>query len=95
MRNQRRKPKLATYLTADPKNPLNGKPVGTSLETLQKAVAGGGLVTFIPIPEQPNLLMVVDQEGLWKNYRFNVAASLLSMDAIVGDVVIAHSKEID
>ena len=84
---------MATYLTADPKNPLNGKPVGTSLEALQKAVAGGGLIELVHLPD--NLVMVVDQEGLYKDYQFNMAASLLAMQPIVGDAVIAHSKEID
>ena len=84
---------MATYLTADPKTPLNGKPVGTSLEALQKAVAGGGLVEHICLPD--NQIMVIDEEGLYKDYQINIAASLLAMRPIVGDAVIAHSKEID
>lgn len=83
---------MANRLTANANDPRNGAPVGTSLGELQQAV-GGGLIQLIPLPD--NLIMLVDEEGLFKNYPFNEAASLLTMKVIVGDVVIADSSEID
>jgi len=54
---------------------------------------GGGLIELVYLPD--NKLMVVNEEGLLRNYPFNEAASLLAMGVIVGDVVIADSSEID
>ena len=82
---------MATYLTVDPKNPLNGKPVGTSLEELQQEV--GGLIELVYLPNDQ--IMVIDEEGLLKNKPLNPEASVLTMGIIAGDVVIADSKEID
>jgi hypothetical protein len=83
---------MANRLTANVNDPRNGAPVGTSLGELQQAV-GGGLIELVYLPD--NKLMVVNEEGLLWNYPFNEAASLLAMKVIVGDVVIAHSNEID
>ena len=51
------------------------------------------MIELVYLPD--NKLMVVNEEGLLRNYPFNEAASLLAMGVIVGDVVIAESSEID
>jgi hypothetical protein len=84
---------MATILTADVNDPLNGTTVGTTLDDLQQAVAGGGLIELVYLPNAK--VMVVDEEGLYKDYLVNRAASLVAQQPIVGDVVIANQDEID
>ena len=82
---------MATRLTADVENPLNGTTVGTTLDDLQEAV--GGYIELVYLPDAK--IMVVDEEGLLKSYTVNQEASLIAQRAIVGDVVIANQDEID
>ena len=82
---------MATRLTADIDNPLNGTTVGTTLDDLQKAV--NGYIELVYLPDSK--VMVVDEEGLYKDYLVNRTASLLAQRPIVGDVVIANQDEID
>jgi hypothetical protein len=82
---------MATRLTADIENPLNGTTVGTTLDNLQQVV--GGYIELVYLPDSK--IMVVDEEGLLKFYPINQEASLLAQRMIVGDVVIANQDEID
>jgi hypothetical protein len=84
---------MATLLTTDVDNPFNGTTVDTTLDDLQQAVAGGGLIELIYLPDSK--IMVVDEEGLLKWLPINREASLLAQRPIVGDVVIANQDEID
>ena len=49
---------MATRLTADVENPLNGTTVGTTLDDLQEAV--GGYIELVYLPDAK--IMVVDEE---------------------------------
>jgi hypothetical protein len=82
---------MATRLTADVENPLNGTTVGTTLDDLQQVV--GGYIELVYLPDSK--IMVVDEEGLLKWLPINREASLLAQRPIVGDVVIANQDEID
>lgn len=59
---------------------------GAWLKTLQDAV--GGFIELVAIPGMPELCMLADEEGLWKDLPENLAASLLAEQRIVGPVVV-------
>ena len=82
---------MAMILAADGNNHLDGTTVGTTLTDLQKAV--GGYIELVYLPNSDKLL-VVDEEGLMKDYPINQEASLLARQPIVGDVVVANRDEI-
>jgi Domain of unknown function (DUF3846) len=63
-----------------------GADEGAWLKTLQDAV--GGYLELVAIPGMPELCMLADEEGLWKNLPDNLAASLLAEQRIVGPVVV-------
>lgn len=63
------------------------------LQDLQRAV--GGYIEYVPIPAMPGLRMVVDEEGLLKDKKYNAMASEIAMRPIVGDAVIMEIDEDD
>lgn len=62
-----------------------------SLEELQRAV--GGYIEFVPIPAMDDIVLVVDEEGLFKEKPYNKIASEIAGRVIVGDVVITLREE--
>jgi hypothetical protein len=63
-----------------------------SLEFMQKTV--GGYIEMV-YPEDPNLIMVVDEEGQLKQKLYNKKASAIAGQTIVGDVIVCDKKYID
>lgn len=68
--------------------PQNG--TDFSLHELQGYV--GGYIEIVHLPDGD--IMVVDDEGLFKNYFVNEKASLLAGQAIVGDAVVCKSEQV-
>ena len=61
-----------------------------SLKDAQALV--GGLVEMVHLPHRPELQFLVNEEGLLKDLPFNVEASKLCMQPIVGDVVVLKGE---
>ena len=64
--------------------------VKTDLASLQRAVGG-----YIEIVHVRDKLLIVDEEGALRHKHLNVKATRLAGRAIVGDVVLCESWEID
>lgn len=71
--------------------PANGKTY--SLEELQAAVEG--LIEIIPIPDRPELLMVVNEYGLFLKLPMNEWASEVAQRGIVGAVLVCPKEMLE
>ena len=63
---------------------------GYMLDELQAIV--GGLIEIVYLPHSQ--IMVVNEEGLLKGLPYNVMASVLAGQHIVGDVLVTHTKRV-
>ena len=57
-----------------------------TLEEAQKAV--GGYVTYMPMPGVKGYKMLVDEDGLPRGLPFNVLASFLAKQPVVGNALV-------
>jgi len=64
-----------------------------TLAELQTLV--GGYVTPVAIPTDPDLVMLVDEDGIPKQLEINQAASVLATQTICGDAFILHRSRFD
>jgi|TARA_B110000259_G_C13990693_1_gene392340 predicted transcriptional regulator len=63
----------------------------STLKSMQDLV--GGYIEFVYLPNKK--VMIVDEEGLLKNYSPNKEAISLSGRLIVGDVILADYSEVN
>src|SRR5215475_7933873 len=63
------------------------------LTALQQAV--GGYIEVVTIPDEPHLLLVVNEDGRLQELPANVTASQLAGQLIVGDVVLIPRELVD
>lgn len=63
-----------------------------ALAALQKAVEG--YIELVALPDCPELILVVNEEGLPKGLPTNLAASAIAGRRLVGPVVLARRSQI-
>jgi len=61
-----------------------------TLAELQEAV--GGYIELVPFPARPDMVMVVDEEGLIKRKLVNHVASSLAGQPIVGTALVIERR---
>lgn len=66
---------------------------GDQLSSLQKAV--GGYIELVGVPADPDLVLVVDEEGRLKDKPVNMVASEIALQPLVGDMVMMERKQLD
>jgi len=64
-----------------------------SLQELQEAVEG--YIALVSINDEPDKVLVVDEEGLLTQKESNVEASILTGKMIVGQVLVADRSQIN
>jgi len=52
-----------------------------------------GFIEFVNIPENPELVAIVNEEGLLRSLPYNEAASILLDRTIVGDCIIIEETQ--
>jgi len=52
-----------------------------------------GLIEFVNIPENPELIAIVNEEGLLHSLPYNETASILLDRTIVGDCIIIEENQ--
>jgi hypothetical protein len=62
------------------------------LKVLQNAV--GGLIELVPVKEDNDFMMIVNEEGLLKRLRINPVATILAGKPIVGAVAVIPTKSL-
>jgi hypothetical protein len=65
----------------------------SQLLSLQKAV--DGYIEVVPLPGDPGLVLIADEEGLFKKKPLNLLATEMVRSPIVGDVVLMERKQLD
>jgi len=71
--------------------PNNGETF--SLKELQEVV--GGYIEIVAISAFPNKILVVDEEGRWRNKRPNLQATALVGREIVGQVLLIDKSQMN
>ena len=93
MAKQRPKPLLIIAVNGNRKTiePANGDHF--RLKEMQDLVAEGGLIQVVYPPAYPGMIMICDEEGLFKSPAvFNYEATAIFGSPIVGDVIYCESK---
>ena len=83
---------MAMYIKADGTEKDVGPNEGDefSLKELQGYV--GGYIELVHLPS--GKILVVNEDGLWKNLKQNMRASVLARQPIVGDCILIEGNQI-